>query len=66
MKLNDQQIKELNSLLKRSKLFLPFNKKEVARHNNVYEWLQKNIEEKNKDKITPKLAELLDIQITKK
>ncbi|QIG71674.1 hypothetical protein EVB94_203 [Rhizobium phage RHph_TM40] len=59
MKLSDNEIAELNALIR--KFVLPINKKEVTRHNSNYEWLRKNIRTKNSDRLTPRIIELLKL-----
>ncbi|QIG71311.1 hypothetical protein PQC16_gp204 [Rhizobium phage RHph_TM30] len=59
MKLSDNEIAELNALIR--KFVLPINKKEVTRHNSNYEWLRKNIRIKNSDRLTPRIIELLKL-----
>ena len=62
LKLTDAEIDELNALVKKLKLNLPFNKKIVERHTGTYVWLQKNISERNEDKLTPRIKELLELK----
>lgn len=63
MRLTSDQLVELNKIIKKSKLDLPVNKREVTEHNSTYGWLQKNVMIKNASKVTPRLAELLDLKI---
>jgi hypothetical protein len=62
MKLSDSEIVELNKLIRKG-FNLPITKYEVTRYNTTYDWLRKNILVKNSKRITPRIAELLNIQL---
>lgn len=60
MNLRDNELKELNELLKKEKLYIPSFRQEVSSSGANYHWLQKNILKKN-PVIPTRLKELLRI-----
>lgn len=64
MNLSNDEVIELNLLLKSTKLELPSFKREVTKHCGNYQWLQKNILKRNPN-ISDRLKQLLDIKPVK-
>ena len=60
MNLRSHELTELNELLKKEKLDLPFFRKEVGHSGSNYQWLQKNILKHNPT-ISSRIKELLYI-----
>ena len=60
MNLKKEELEELNNFLRTSKLDLPSHRKEVLPNGSNFQWLQKNIEKRNKN-IPDRLKELLRI-----
>ena len=61
MNLKQEQLEELNTLLKLEKLDIPSFRKEVLSTGTNYSWLQKHILKKNPN-ISNRLKELLYIK----
>lgn len=64
MNLNQEQLAELNTLLKSTKLDLPSFRREVRSCGTNYEWLQKNLTKRNQN-APARLKELLGIKTPK-
>lgn len=65
MNLNQEQLAELNSLLKNPKLELPSHKREVRSCGSNFNWLQKNLTKRNPE-APIRLKILLGIDVAKK
>lgn len=61
MNLTDEELKELNILLKNSNLDLPKFRREVNRTGNNFAWLQRNISFRNKN-LSKRLLHLLRLR----